>query len=67
MEEEKKDEKKKGKWTKESAIAFLSRNGHAVGQKQVHLSRNAGIAAFGCADFLKRIYGFEVFNPDKEL
>ena len=58
-----KKEEKKGRWTRESAINWLSKNGHSVGEKQVQLSVNAGIAAFGCADYLKNKHGFEVFNP----
>jgi hypothetical protein len=57
---------KKGKWTYESAIGWLSKNGHKVGEKQVHLSDKAGIASFGCADYLKNYHKFEVFYAGKE-
>ena len=63
---ETKKETKKGKWTYESAIRFLSKNGHAVGEKQVHLGVNAGIGAFGCADYLRTVHKFEVFNPTRK-
>ena len=63
---ETKKETKKGKWTYESAIRFLSKNGHAVGEKQIHLGVNAGIGAFGCADYLKNNHKFEVFNPTRK-
>ena len=61
--EETKKGTKKSKWTYESAIRFLSKNGHSVGEKQVRLGANAGIGAFGCADYLKSVHKFEVFNP----
>ena len=63
--EEKKDEKR-GKWTYERAIAWMRKNGHTVGEKQVHLSPGAGIAAFGCGDYLRRIHKFEIFNPSQK-
>jgi hypothetical protein len=59
--EETKKETKKGKWTYEKAIAYLSRNGHKVGEKQVKLSDKAGIAAFGCCDYLQKQHKFEIF------
>lgn len=64
--QETKKEAKKGRWTYESAIRFLSKNGHAVGEKQVHLGVNAGIGAFGCADYLRTVHKFEVFNPTRK-
>ena len=59
------EEKKNGKWTLERAISWLKKNGHSVGEKQVHLSQGAGIAAFGCADFLKNVHKFEIFLPER--
>lgn len=63
---ETKKETKKGKWTYESAIRFLSKNGHAVGEKQVHLSDKVGIGALGCSDYLKNIHKFEIFYSKKD-
>lgn len=65
VEEPKKEEKKNKKWTYEKAIAWLSKNGHKVGEKQVHLSDKAGIGALGCADYLMHYHKFEVFFSDK--
>lgn len=59
------EERKNGKWTLQTAIAWLRKNGHNVGEKQVHLSHGAGIHAYGCADFLKNVHKFEVFLPER--
>jgi hypothetical protein len=59
-------EDKKGKWTFETAIAWLRKNGHSVGEKQVRLSHSAGIHAFGCADYMHKVHKFEIFNPERQ-
>lgn len=58
-------EKKSGKWTLETAVKWLNRNGHKVGEKQVHLSTKAGIAALGCADYLRNVHKYEIFYPER--
>lgn len=57
----------KNKWTESSARDFLSKNGHGVGAKAVSLRPSAGIRAFGCADYLKKVYSYTVtYSKDKE-
>lgn len=66
VEVEVREEKKGKKWTYEKSIAWLSKNGHKVGEKQVHLSDKAGIGAFGCADYLKNYHKFEIFYAERK-
>jgi hypothetical protein len=60
------DDEKKGKWTLETALLFMRRNGHSVGGKQVRLSEKMGIGALGCADYLRKVHGFSVFYPERK-
>ena len=61
-----KKEEKKGKWTLEKAIAFMTRNGHSVGTKQVRLSDKGGLGALGCADYLRSKHKFDIFYPERK-
>lgn len=54
-----------GKWTLDSARAWLSKNKHSLGNKQVELSKDAGIKAFGCADYLRKAHGYSVIYPKR--
>jgi len=60
-----KKEEKKGKWTYDTAMAFMRRNGQTVGTKTVELAVGAGIHTLGCADYLKKVHGFTVYLPVK--
>lgn len=51
----------KKQWTESVAREFLSKNGHAVGSKEVKLKSSAGIRSFGCADYLKTVHNYSIF------
>jgi hypothetical protein len=58
---------KRGKWTRESAINFLSKNGQDVGTKVVQMTDKAGIGCYGAAVYLHSKHGFVVLNPVKKV
>jgi hypothetical protein len=56
---------KKQSWNEDSARAWLSKNKHQVGKKEVKLGEHAGIKAFGVADYLRYNHGYNVIYYKK--
>jgi hypothetical protein len=56
----------KGKWELETALKFMKKNGHSVGDKQVKLGSGAGIQTFGCADYLWHVHKYTIIYPQKD-